>query len=193
MSMLDDVAKWLNSGATVQTQLAATQGPSGGFHAIANPDAVLNSAPANFAGGLLGGMVKAVKPVAGLLNPSSYGIEHRPMGEAGGASRLHDLTTSFGADIYGKNALQFFGGGDPREAGILKLFHSVRGNPDAEVTIYRGVPKDAKGGINPGDWVSLDKSVARDAGDRLLSMKVKAKDITAWADSLLEQGYWPSK
>ncbi len=54
--LFDDIAEWLNSGATVRTRLAKTQGPSGLFHAVANPEAVMNSDPANAASGFLGPM-----------------------------------------------------------------------------------------------------------------------------------------
>ena len=122
-----------------------------------------------------------------------YQISHRPMQDAGGAARLHDLTPSFGEDIYTKNALQYFGSGDRREAYVVGLLNKLRGNPDAEVTIYRGVPKDVSGPINNGDWVTLHPGVARDYGEKVLSMKVKASDITSWPDSLLEFGYYPGK
>lgn len=126
-----------------------------------------------------------------------YQIEHKPMGVAGGAAQLHDLTPAFGEDVYGKNAQQFFGQGDPREKGVLKTLAAVRGKPDAPVTIYRGVPSDAKG-INPGDWVTLSKEVAADyasqhPGGRVVEMNVPASHVTSWADSLLEQGYHPPK
>ena len=126
-----------------------------------------------------------------------YRIEHKPMNEDGGAARLHDLTAAMPDDIYGPNALRYYGSGDSREAGVLQKIHDVRGNPNAEVTVYRGVPGDAKG-INEGDWITLDRSVAQDYADmedagKVLSMKVKADDITAWGDSLLEQGYYPKK
>jgi hypothetical protein len=124
-------------------------------------------------------------------NQEDYRMAHRPMMDEGGASRLHDLSKSFGADIYTKNALQFFGSGDPREKNVLRILNSIRGKPDADVTIYRGIPKGVDGDISPGDWVTLDKSVAKDYGDQVLSKTVKAKDVTSWADSLLEFGYYP--
>lgn len=130
----------------------------------------------------------------GLLGTTTlkYGISHRPMNESGGAARLHDLTKSFPDDIYkAKDALRNYGSGDPREADVLRTMHSVRNKPDAEVTIYRGIPKGEQAKINPGDWVTLSKSVAKDYGDQVVSMKVKASQITSWADSLLEFGYYP--
>lgn len=130
-----------------------------------------------------------------------YQIEHKPMTVEGGASPLHELTSSFGEDIYGKNALQYFGSGDVREKNVLRILNQVRNNPNAEVTIYRGAPMEASK-INPGDWVTLDKSTAQDYVDlalenegktgKVYEMKVKAKDITSWPDSLLEFGYHPS-
>ncbi len=113
------------------------------------------------------------------------------MQDAGGASRLDDLTGAFGEDIYGSNALQYFGSGDAREKTTVRLLKSLRGKPDAMVTIYRGMPEGASGAINPGDWVTLDKRVAEDYGPNVVAMQVPARDVTSWADSLLEFGYFP--
>lgn len=126
-----------------------------------------------------------------------YQINHKPMTSEGGASTLDDLTQAFGEDIYGKDALQYFGSGDAREQAVVKILKSLRGKPDAEVTIYRGVP-DGVGKINPGDWVTLSKEAAEDyasqhKGGRIVSMKVPAHHVTGWADSLLEFGYYPAK
>jgi hypothetical protein len=117
----------------------------------------------------------------------------------GGAARLDNAYEAFGEDIYGPNALRYFGGSDPRESGTVAALKRLRDNPDAEVTIYRGVPTDAKSGITKGDWVTLDKSVAQEFAElkpgqkgKVLAMKVKAKDVTTWPDSLLEFGYYPA-
>jgi hypothetical protein len=123
-------------------------------------------------------------------NPKNYQIAHKPMTDAGGAARLHDLVPAFGEDVYGKNALQYFGSGDQRERTVLGILGKVRGKPDELVTVYRGVPNEATG-INPGDWVTLLPKVAADYGPKVVSMKVPARDITSWADSLLEFGYYP--
>ena len=130
----------------------------------------------------------------------NYQIQHKPMNVKGGAAPLHDLISAYGDDVYGKNALQYFGSGDAREYGTLRLLQSLRGKPNAPVTIYRGAPSES-GGINAGDWVTLDKSVAQDYVDqalanegkagRVFSQKVPASHITSWPDSLLEFGYHP--
>ena len=127
------------------------------------------------------------QPVQGGL--LDYGIAHRPMTIEGGAAKLYDAQTAFGDDIYGKNALQYFGSGLTGEKTSLDILKKVKGNPDAEVTIYRGVPSGVKT-INKGDWVTLDPKMAQEYGN-VISKKVKAKDITTWADSLVEFGYYP--
>ncbi len=128
--------------------------------------------------------------VIGTVAKLPYQGPHRPLTVEGGAARLHDLTPSFGPDIYGPKALQYFGGFDPRESAVLKIMQKVKGNPEAEVTIYRGIPEGKPQSISPGDWVTLHPSVASDYG-KVVSQKVKAKDLTSWADSLLEFGYYP--
>lgn len=154
------------------------------------------------ANGLLGMMENAQIPArlskqAGAVKVADlpYQIEHKPMTVDGGAAPLHDLTQSFGDDVYGKNALQYYGSGDPREAAVLKTMAKVRGNPDAPVTIYRGVPNGVTG-INAGDWVTIHPEVAKDYADLLgngvvVSKQVPAAHVTSWPDSLLEFGYHP--
>lgn len=124
-------------------------------------------------------------------NWKEYGIDHRPMSDAGGAARLHDLTASFGDDVYGPNALQYFGSGDAREKAVLQTLKALRGKPDAMVTIYRGIPEGARGGINAGDWVTLSPNVAKEYGLNVVKMRVPASHVTSWPDSLLEFGYFP--
>jgi hypothetical protein len=163
------------------------------------PFAVAAKAP-QIAGGLNQMVANAQTPATmnrqmGAVNLNPYQIDHKPMTEAGGAARLHDLSKSFGEDIYGPNALQFFGSGDYREKGVVNLLKSLRDKPDAKVTIYRGVPKDAAG-INPGDWVTLDKKAAADyaaqhPSGKVLKLEVPASHVTSWPDSLLEFGYFP--
>lgn len=131
---------------------------------------------------------------------SEYGMAHRPMTVESGAARLHDLTKAFDDTIYSKEAIQNYGTGVPaldREA--IRIFQQVRNKPDAMVTVYRAVPKDAKQtGINPGDWISVSKQYAMEHGEgslggnyKIVSQKIPAAHITTNADSILEQGYYP--
>jgi len=136
-----------------------------------------------------------------MADVSEYGMSHRPMTIQQGAAPLHDLSNAFDETIYSKNALQNYGTGSPRlDREALKVFSQVKGNPDAEVTIYRAVPKGTKESkINPGDWVTVSKEYAMEHGQgalegkyKILSQKVPAKHITTNADSILEQGYYPN-
>lgn len=134
--------------------------------------------------------------------PVEYQGEHRPVTVEGGAARLHDLVPAFGNDIYGKDAAQFFGTGDNKLDGqTLRVLKAVRGKPDAEVTVYRAVPKDATAEtLNSGDWVTVNRAYAEQHGERTLEgnykvveQKVKASDLTTNADSFHEQGYYPEQ
>jgi hypothetical protein len=116
---------------------------------------------------------------------------------------LYDLTGGgqmYPADVYSKQATQYYGTGDPKaDREAFALAQRVRGNPNAEVTMYRVVPKDENiTNINLGDWVTLSKDYAKNHGEsvldknyKILSQKVKAKDLWTNADSIHEFGYHP--
>jgi hypothetical protein len=130
----------------------------------------------------------------------SYMMRHRPPNFEDGA-RLDDMTGGgrfYPDDIYSDNALQYYRTGDKlSDAESMHIIKKVRGNPDANVTIYRAVPKNAPQVINSGDWVTLSKNYAKQHGIsnikngyKVISKKVKAKNITTNADSINEFGYW---
>lgn len=146
--------------------------------------------------------------LAGAYNPvgmtARYGYrgQHTAPGPDFGAP-LHDLTGGgqmYPSDVYSASASRIYGTGYPmadREA--FDLAKRVRGNPDAEVTMYRAVPKDESiQSINKGDWVTLSKQYAKNHGEsvlgnnyKIISQKVKAKDLWTNADSIHEFGYHP--
>ncbi len=111
----------------------------------------------------------------------------------------YDLTKIYPKDVYEKG-VQYYGSGyknlDNEAMDILK---NIKDNPNAEVTIYRAVPK-GKGitNFNKGDWVTLTKGYAKEHGIsnlngkyEILSKKVKADEIFTDANSLQEFGYDP--
>lgn len=118
---------------------------------------------------------------------------------------LHDLTGGgqmYPADVYSSKAAQYYGTGYPKaDKEAFDLAKKVRGNPDAEVTMYRAVPKDENiKTINAGDWVTLSKDYAKTHGEsalqgdyKIISQKVKAKDLWTNADSIHEFGYHPQE
>lgn len=143
--------------------------------------------------------IQPTKPVEDL----SYRGSHTAPGPEFGAP-LHDLTGGgqmYPSDVYSASASRIYGTGYPQaDREAFDLAKRVRGNPDAPVTMYRAVPKDESiKSINPGDWVSLSKSYAQNHGEsvlgkdyKIISQKVKAKDLWTNADSIHEFGYHPS-
>lgn len=145
--------------------------------------------------------MQAVAPKAeGLLDISYRGLHTAPNREFGAA--LFELNKIYPDDIYSANAARLYGHGgdaiamDKRTAQIIRTF---RGKPDAEVTIYRAVPKNETiKDINAGDWVTINKDYAKQHGEsvlqgdyKILERKVRAKDIWTNADSIHEFGYDP--
>ena len=132
----------------------------------------------------------------------SYRGSHTAPGPDFGAP-LYDLTGGgqmYPSDVYSASGARIYGTGYPQaDKEAFDLAKRVRGNPDAQVTMYRAVPKDQSiQSINPGDWVSLSKSYAQNHGEsvlgkdyKILSQKVKAKDLWTNADSIHEFGYHP--
>ena len=153
------------------------------------------------------------------LPDTSYRIQHQARGpNEENPVRLDDLTksttgeqagypdnfyTSEGQRIYAqgaRNANDEYGMANTESYNIIK---SVKGNPDAEVTIYRGVPdEDSITDINPGDFVTLSKKYAElhaasgygrsgDEAGKIISKKVKVKDIYWDQNDVNEFGYFP--
>jgi hypothetical protein len=116
---------------------------------------------------------------------------------------LHDLTQIYPDDIYSSQAAQFYGHagkGDPIDEETARLLRKFRGKPDAEVTVYRAVPKDAPETLNPGDWVTINRNYARGHGEgplqgdyKIVSQKVRAGDLFTDANSMHEFGYAPEE
>ena len=107
------------------------------------------------------------------------------------------------SDFYSSDGLRIYGtGGSYDTTNDQKVYDqivSVRGNPDAKVTVYRGVPSNVKGGINAGDWVSTDRDYAEmhgarmfgDKGYKVLTKEVKAGELITEGNSIYEFGYSP--
>lgn len=149
----------------------------------------------------LGGMTKLAKGAEEVA--TDYRMAHTAPNREFGA-QLHDLSAIYPEDIYSSKAAHYYGGGGDAawrqmDNNSVRIAQSFRGKPDADVTIYRAVPKDEKiTAINPGDWVTINKDYARTHGEsnlpegyKIISQKVKAKDIWTNADSVHEYGYDP--
>jgi len=150
---------------------------------------------------------------------TSYRGGHQPVGpQDENPVRLDDVTISttgeqagYPSDFYSSQGQRLYAQG-PRfsddEFGIAnqqsyRAIQATRGNPDAEVTIYRGVPNEESiTSINAGDFVTLSPKYAElhassgygprgeDAG-KVISQKVKVKDVYFAGDDVNEFGYFP--
>tara|TARA_R100000781_G_scaffold73051_2_gene45652 strand:- start:1388 stop:3070 length:1683 start_codon:yes stop_codon:yes gene_type:complete len=135
---------------------------------------------------------------------TSYRMQHQPNPDG---ARLDDMTGGgevFPDDIYSPEGLRLYG--DPKnifDRESFDVIQSVKGKPNAEVTIYRAVPNDDKiTTINRGDFVTLSPEYAKlhaeggyglggkDAG-KVISQKVKVKDLRSDGNDLNEFGFFP--
>jgi len=89
---------------------------------------------------------------------------------------------------------------DKADQESVSVIRYARNKPDAIVTIYRAVPKGVKE-INPGDWISLSKTYAKEHGMHhedpkldmpVISKKVKASDVWWDGNDVNESSYFPS-
>ena len=165
---------------------------------VLNPDyeKIRKVAEPAFALGLLGQaspflapMTKGLPVGASVKNVGndllSYRGSHKaPNAKTYGAT-LDDLTKILPEDVYTQQGKQLYGIGDrliDSEWRIAAL--KARGKPDAEIEVFRAVPKGVKT-INDGDWVSTSKKYAKDHGENtlngeydIISKKVKAKTLS---------------
>jgi hypothetical protein len=134
--------------------------------------------------GLLAKTTKGL-PVGASIKDVSYRGSHTPPNANTYGATLDDLTKILPEDVYSQQGKQLYGIGDrliDSEWRIAAL--KARGKPDAEIEVYRAVPKGVKE-INDGDWVSTSKKYAKDHGENtlngeydIISKKVKAKTLS---------------
>tara|TARA_R110002126_G_scaffold197150_1_gene345078 strand:+ start:421 stop:2088 length:1668 start_codon:yes stop_codon:yes gene_type:complete len=143
--------------------------------------------------------VPAPAPPAGSGILSDYASQHQAPTRDGGAPAFNLAGDIYPDDIYSSKAVQYYGtGSDTMDKETMRLLQSLRGSPDADVTIYRAVPRGVDN-LNAGDWVTVNKQYAKDHGESALGgdfdvieKNVKASDIFTNGDSIHEFGYDPS-
>jgi hypothetical protein len=92
-------------------------------------------------------------------------------------------------DIYGADAKRLYGIGDSiidsewRVAAI-----KAKGKPDAEIEVFRAVPKGVKD-INSGDWVTTSKKYATNHGENTLNGEYEIVSKKVKANTLSSEGY----
>ena len=141
----------------------------------------------------------APAPQAGSGILGDYVGQHQAPTRDGGAPAFNLAGDIYPDDIYSSKAVQYYGtGSDTMDEETMRLLQSLRGSPDADVTIYRAVPRGVDN-LNAGDWVTVNKQYAKDHGESALGgdfdvieKNVKASDIFTNGDSIHEFGYDPA-
>jgi len=141
-----------------------------------------------------------------------YRGSHQAPGPHFGAP-MHDVTQGmYPEDFYGPNGARYYGNiNEPIDREAHRQVLSVRGKPDAMVTIHRAIPTHVheaamktedpiKHMIRHGDWVAIHKGYAKIHGEgplkgkyKIASMRVPAKHVWTDANSIHEWGYHPEE
>ena len=135
------------------------------------------------------------------VEPQGYKGQHAAPTKDSGAP-LWDLKNTYPDDFYGPQGAQYYGdGAEPaRDQMIVSQMQYMKGRPNAEVTIYRAVPKSVptKEALNVGDWITLDRKYAKEHGEgalngdyKIIRKTVRARDLFTNGDSIYEMGYDP--
>lgn len=120
---------------------------------------------------------------------TSYRGDHRAPDADYGAP-LHDLTQMIPEDIYSSQGRRLYGlGQSDVDNEAFDVLNAVRGQPDAEVTMYRAVPEDAPDSILDGDWVTTSEEYARMHGENALNNEYKILTEPTYARRLQSEGY----
>jgi hypothetical protein len=125
------------------------------------------------------------QPAQSVVETSYRGSHSAPNAETYGAT-LDSLEGIMPADVYSSRGKRLYGLGNPDvDAEWFAAAFKAKGKPDAEVTVYRAVPKGVKE-INSGDWVTTSKTYADMHGENtvgdeyeILSKKVRAKTLAS--------------
>ena len=119
----------------------------------------------------------------------SYRGDHvAPTAEYG--APLHNLTEMIPEDVYGPAGKRLYGiGNDAVDTEAFEVLNAVRGNPDAEVRMYRAVPSDAPDEIADGDWVTTSRGYAEMHGQNALDGDYKVLEESTPARRLQSEGY----
>jgi hypothetical protein len=116
----------------------------------------------------------------------SYRGSHTAPNAAKYGATLDNLGGIMPENVYSSKGIGLYGLGDRAiDSQWFAAAYKAKGKPDAEVTVYRAVPKGVKD-INSGDWVTTSKNYAQNHGEsalngeyEIISKKVKAKTLSS--------------
>jgi hypothetical protein len=143
--------------------------------------------------GLLGKATKGLPVGASVKNVGEDLLSYRgshtaPNAKTYGAT-LDDLTQIMPADVYDARGKQLYGIGDAMIDSQWRIAAlKARGKPEAEIEVYRAVPKGVKD-INAGDWVTTSKDYAKWHGENVLDGDFEIIKKSVKAKTLSTEGY----
>lgn len=141
---------------------------------------------------------KAMGYVDDIHGKSYRGNHQAPLSVDDVGAPAHALNRVYPDDVYSSQAYRYYGHGadSAQDANLVRRLQALRNRPDADVPIYRAVPKNAPEGINHGDWVTPDRQYAKDHGESVLQGDYKilydrapAKSLFTDGNSIYEFGY----
>jgi hypothetical protein len=121
----------------------------------------LNRAILEGTGPLASVVPQSARPLGMVGNDVSYRGSHTaPRKSDDVAAPGHDLTgggSVYPQDVYSANGPRYYGDGSDLDRSAFAIINSIKGNPNAEVNIYRAVPKEE---TNAEKLISLEKDMA---------------------------------
>jgi hypothetical protein len=124
------------------------------------------------------------------LNPNQfddYRINHRAPGHTEGYdSATFDNPQDMLPDVHERPEIYEFHHPPMHES--VRQLRAARGNPEADVTVYRAVPKGVAH-IHPGDWVASARAYAEGHNRSELDGKGTVIKATTKAKHLYNEGY----
>ena len=140
------------------------------------------------------GLSKKDKKDVSKEDDNDYKMTHRPTESGPSSDNVTKGDLSLPTDFY--NHPEKYG--NMKDVSYKESFDAlkkIKDNPEAEITIYRSTVGNS---INNGDWITLSKNYAKthnesnlDNKGKVLSLKVKAKDVIFAGDDIREFGYFP--
>lgn len=139
----------------------------------------------NKVSGLLGTDETSIKDVTDLSYKGSHAA---PNAKVYGAT-IDNLEGIMPKDVYSSKGANLYGIGNRKiDSEWFSAAYKAKGKPDADVTIYRSVPKGVKT-INNGDWVTTSKTYAKDHGENTLNGDYEIIEKKVKAKTLSSEGY----
>ena len=127
-------------------------------------------------------------------NKTDYMMSHRPSEDGATADDISKNGEYMPKDVY-EHPEWYFQMNEEYSKESFKVLKRIKGNPNAQITIYRATTGNE---INDGDWVTVSKKYAEHHNEaylngkgKVISLKVKAKDIQFAGDDINEFGYFP--